>query len=369
MGMTMESSKVRMVRKIRLLVDMEDKEERQTTISTLYRWQDICFKAANMIVSHLFVQEQVKEFLYLSEGVKVKLADEGKDPSGIFNCSKTNTSYKVLSQRFKGEVPMNIISCLVMSLSATFQKNLARYRKGEQSLSNFRRDIPIPFGPVNVSGLRCDEEKRIFRFSLFRTPFKTYLGRDFSDKRLLLQQLMEGKVKLCTSSLQLREGKILWLATFEIEKEKHGLKEDIIAEASLSLEYPITVRVGRAVATIGNREEFLYRRLAIQSALRRGQLGATFNRSGKGRKRKTRNLERFRQAERRYVDSRLHVYSRKLIDFCIKHRAGTLLLVNQQEKEELAREEKFVLRNWSYYELLTKIKYKAERAGIEVIVE
>jgi IS605 OrfB family transposase len=32
-------------------------------------------------------------------------------------------------------------------------------------------------------------------------------------------------------------------------------------------------------------------------------------------------------------------------------------------------EEEFLLRNWSYYELLTRIKYKAAKAGIEVIVE
>ena len=38
-------------------------------------------------------------------------------------------------------------------------------------------------------------------------------------------------------------------------------------------------------------------------------------------------------------------------------------------KIEIAKEEEFVLRNWSYYELMTKIKYKAEKAGIELIVD
>ena len=32
------------------------------------------------------------------------------------------------------------------------------------------------------------------------------------------------------------------------------------------------------------------------------------------------------------------------------------------------KEQEFVLRNWSYYELQTKIKYKAEKAGIELII-
>jgi len=58
-----------------------------------------------------------------------------------------------------------------------------------------------------------------------------------------------------------------------------------------------------------------------------------------------------------------------LIDFCIKHEAGTLILLNQQDKIGIAKEEEFVLRNWNYYELITKIKYKAEKAGIELIID
>ncbi|TGN23043.1 hypothetical protein [Empedobacter tilapiae] len=56
------------------------------------------------------------------------------------------------------------------------------------------------------------------------------------------------------------------------------------------------------------------------------------------------------------------------IDFCINNKAGTLILLDQEEKMELAKDEEFVLRNWSYYELMTKIKYKADKAGIELII-
>ncbi len=45
----------------------------------------------------------------------------------------------------------------------------------------------------------------------------------------------------------------------------------------------------------------------------------------------------------------------------IKHRAGTLLLINQQEKEAVAKEDEFLLRNWSYYGLKEKIAYKAKK--------
>jgi hypothetical protein len=360
---------LKLIRKIQLLVDLPTKEEKKESLSTLYQWQNRCFRAANLIVSHLYVQEMIKDFFYLSEGVRYKLSDEKKDEAGILNRSRMNSTYRVVSDCFKGEIPTNILNSLNNTLINTFGKNRQEYWKGERSLMNFKRNIAFPFDMEGVHGLSYNEAKNAFCFRLFSIPLKTYLGRDYTDKRSLLEQVVAGETKMCTSRIQLKDGKIFMLATFEFEKEKHSLKPEVIAEASLSLEYPIAVKCGKAKLSIGTREEFLYRRLAIQAARKRAQEGATYSKSGKGRKRKTKAAERFRKLERNYVDNRLHLYSRKLIDFCIKHQAGTLILLNQEDKIGIAREEEFVLRNWSYYELMIKIKYKAQKTGIELITD
>jgi transposase len=219
-----------------------------------------------------------------------------------------------------------------------------------------------------ISGLSHNADKKAFCFRLFRIPFRTYLGKDFTDKRSLLDRVVEGEIKLCTSHIKLKDGKIFWLPVFEIEKEKLSLRPEVIAEASLSLEYPIVVKTSNARLTIGTKEEFLYRRLAIQAAQKRAQIGATYSKSGKGVKRKLKAVDKFRNAECNYVHNRIHLYSKRLIDFCIKHEAGTLILTNQEDKIGIAKEEEFVLRNWSYHDLMTKIKYKTEKVGIELIV-
>src|SRR5690606_15549121 len=144
---------------------------------------------------------------------------------------------------------------------------------------------------------------------------------------------------LCTSHIKLKDGKIFWLPVFEIEKEKHSLKPQVIAEASLSLEHPIVVKTNTAKLTIGTKEEFLYRRLAIQAAQKRAQIGGTYSKSGKGVKRKLKAVDRLKNAESNYVSHRIHLYTRRLIDFCIKHEAGTLILVNQEDKIGIAKEE------------------------------
>ncbi|MBD8489731.1 hypothetical protein IFO69_13320 [Echinicola sp. CAU 1574] len=365
----MENPTLKLTRKIQLLVDLPTKEEKKEALSTLYRWRNRCFRAANLIVSHLYVQEMIKDFFYLTEGVRYKLADEKKDVDGILERSRIGSTYRVVSNRFKGEVPTDILSCMNNTLLSTFNKNKLEYWKGLRSLENLKRDIAFPFRPRNIKGLSYEEEKKAFCFHLFKIPFRTYLGGDFTDKRQLLARLLNDDIKLCTSHIKLEDGKIFWLAVFEIEKEEHGLKPEVIAEASLSLECPIVVKTGKKKLTIGTREEFLYRRLAIQAACRRAQVGATYCKSGKGRKRKLKAVNKFHHMEADYIRDRIHQYSRKLIDFCIKHQVGTLILLNQEDKIGITKEEEFVLRNWSYYELMTKIKYKAEKAGIELIVD
>ncbi|WP_417884913.1 hypothetical protein [Zunongwangia sp.] len=365
----MGTSTMKLTRKIQLLIDLPTQEERKEALSKLYDWQYNCYRASNLIVSHLYIQEMVQEFLYFSEGVRYKLLDEKKTENGIFNRSRINTTYRLVSDRFKGEMPTNILTHLNSTLLSSFRQNRDAYWRGERSVKNFKRDMAFPFSFEGVCGLRYDEEKHIFRFRFFSIPMVFYLGKDYHETRKLIHILMEGKLKLRTSHLKLEKHKIFMHAVFELEKEKHRLQPDKIAEASLSIEYPIIVKTGRAKLAIGSKEEFLHRRLAIQSARKRVEAGVTYAKSGKGRKRKTKALERFKNAEYNYVQNRLHVYSRKLIDFCVKHQAGTLVLMNQEEKIKIAKEEAFLFRNWSYYDLTMKIKYKAEKAGIELIID
>jgi len=364
----MEKDTIILTRKVQIYLDCDEKEQRSAYFKQLFEWQDMVYRGANMVMTHQYVQEQIKELIYLRDDVKVKLADFKKDPDGIFTSSKMNTTYRILSLYFKGKLPSKIISAMNMTLNKAYSTDRTAYWKGEKSLRNYRKDMPIPFGGDQVK-LSNDEKGRDFKLTLFKIPFRTYLGKDRSDKRVLLQRALVGQIKICTSSIKIVKGKIFLLLALELPKNQHDLKEHIIAEASLSVEHPITVSIDKDNFQIGNKEEFLYRRMAIQAARHRIQKAAAFNKGGHGRKKKLKSLEQFSEKEKRYVDSRLHLYSRRLIDICVKSEAGTLLLVNQTNKEEVAKEDEFLLRNWSYYGLIEKIKYKANMAGINVIME
>lgn len=363
----MENSTIFLTRKIQLIVDLPTQEERKEVWSTLYKWQNRCFIAANLIVSHLYVQEMVKDFFYFSEGIKYKLVDENKDEDGILECSRSTTIYRVLSKRFKDEVPMYILSSLMNTLYLSFKKDCVRYWKGELSLKIFKRDIAIPFNIARISKFSYDSDQKEFYFKFYKIPFKTYLGKDYIDNHKVLEQFVSNQIKICRSQIKLEKNKIFWEFAAEIEKEKNQLQPEIIAEVSLSLEYPLVVKIDKYRLTIGTKEEFLYRRLAIQASRKRILEGVPYCKGGKGKERKLKIAKKLKNTESKYVHHRLHVYSRMLIDFCVEKKAGTIVIVDQEEKIEIAKKERFVLRNWSYYELMNKIKYKADKAGIELI--
>lgn len=364
----MEKDTLILTRKVQIYLDCDDQEQRSAYYKKLFEWQDMVYRGSNMVMTHQYIQEQMKDLIYLRDDVKVKLANFDKDPEGIFTTSKMNTTYRILSLYFKGKLPSDILSSMNMTLNRAYSTDRLAYWKGEKSLRNYKKDMPIPFGGDQVK-LSNDEKGRDFILKLFKIPFRTYLGKDRSDKKVLLQRALVGQIKICASSIQIVKGKIFLLLALELPKKKYELKDHIIAEASLSVEHPITVSIDKNSYQIGNKEEFLYRRMAIQAARYRLQKGAAFNRGGHGRKKKMKSMEQVNEQEKGYVDSRLHLYSRRLIDLCVKSEAGTLLLVNQTNKEEFAKEDEFLLRNWSYYGLVEKIKYKANMAGINLIVE
>lgn len=65
----------------------------------------------------------------------------------------------------------------------------------------------------------------------------------------------------------------------------------------------------------------------------------------------------------RFKDTFNHKYSRYIVDFAVKNNCGIIQLENLKNFDT---SDKF-LKQWTYYDLQTKIEYKAKEYGIEVI--
>lgn len=365
-------------RKIQVYVSDSDVKQKKEYTHTLYTWRDLVRRGANIIVAHKFTQQNIRDFVYLKDDIKDKfyvkdIINEGK------GMSEQNTTYRILSEMMKGKVPSDIFSCLNQSVSHTFKETEKEMSIGKASVRSYKNNIPMPFSSKSLANIHWNEEDKRFYFTLFGIPFGVALGKDRSNNQIIIERCIGGEYKMCSSSLQIDDAKkkMFLLLCVDIPKKETKLVKGKTLFAFLGVLNPITYTTeikckrdsGMKVFNIGTKEEFNHRRIEIQAAVKRCQINNRYSVGGKGRKRKCQAIERFHEKENNYVDTKLHMYSKMLVDAAVKYKCDTIILLNQKPREDKAKEdnqngEPFVLRNWSYFGLKTKIEYKAKMYGI-----
>ena len=124
--------------------------------------------------------------------------------------------------------------------------------------------------------------------------------------------------------------------------------------------------------SIGSRDQFLNVRNRMNAQKREMQKNLRSSTTGgRGRRHKLQALERLEGKERNWVHLQNHIFSKGAIEFAIKNNAGVIQMerltgFGRNANDEVENDRKFLLRNWSYFELQQLIEYKANAAGIEV---
>lgn len=368
-------------RKIEVYISEADKDRKKEFIQTVYDWSYLIRKAANMIVAHKFVQQNVRDFVYIKDDIQDKfyVSDILKEGKGM---SEQNVTYKVVSEMLKGKVPSDMYTSLNQAVAKTFKETLPEIQKGKASVRSYKDTIPMPFSAKAISNIHKAEDGH-FYFTLFGIPFACRLGRDRSNNEAVIDRCLGGEYKICTSSLQVdrKRNKMFLLLCVDIPKREVELNKDKVLFAYLDVMTPIVCSTdvkakqgydsGLKWFTIGTREEFLYRRMQIQEAVRRCQINNKYSKGGHGRKKKCQAIERWHEVEKNYCQTKMHMYSRMLVDLAVKNKCGQIVLLNQKPREDVAKEQNeqgnnFVLRNWGYFGLKEKIAYKARMYGIEM---
>lgn len=88
--------------------------------------------------------------------------------------------------------------------------------------------------------------------------------------------------------------------------------------------------------------------------------------AGHGRKKRIEPINHMSERVKNFRDTLNHKYSRYVIDFAIKHNCGIIQMEDLSGYSYTVSET--LLKNWSYYDLQNKIKYKADENGIKTIL-
>ena len=401
-------------RKIELTLCTEglSDEQRKEQWGLLYHINDNLYKAANNISSKRYLDEHVSSMVrmkhteYLSLLKELARAEKQKTDDAILveltrklaAAEKEMTDQEVAICKYATEMSTNtlaynfakeietkifgqILACLENNAHAVFVDDSPNVRRGERAIRNYKKGMPIPF-PWNRS-IKIEADGGEFYLRWYNgIRFLLTFGKDRSNNRMIVRRCMkmdedfEGEYKLCNSSIQLakRDGKpkLFLLLVVNIPQEHVELNKNIVVGVDLGINVPayVATNITEERKAIGDREHFLNTRMAFQKRYKSLQrLKGTAG--GKGRTKKLEPLERLRDAERNWVHTQNHLFSREVVNFAVQARAATINIEdlsgfgkdndgNADEKKE------FVLRNWSYYELQNMITYKASKYGIRI---
>ena len=371
-------------RKIEVFICEDDKDQRRAYYEKLYAIREIAQQAANRSTSMLYAIDNLIPCLDDESRKLIQYIGAKGTPA-----SRQNAAYTIMSYLYKDKMPgiMDMLSNLAQYVTKNYTEDR---KKGmyKRALRSYKDSLPLSYQKKSFKNFSFSEyvnkegeERTGCFFTLAGIPFQLKFGRDRSGNRLIVERVLNGEYKMCTSSIQIDGKKVFLLLCVDVPPKETKVNPDKELYAFLGVFNPIVCTCeinaykeydsGMKFWEIGTKEEFNYRRRQIQDAVRRCQINNRYSVGGKGRKRKCQAIDKWHEKELNYIDTKLHTYSKMLVDLAIKHGCGWIHLMNQKPREDKAKEdnqngEPFVLRNWSYYGLKEKIAYKCKMAGIKL---
>lgn len=354
-----------LTRKVEIFISEDDKELRKQCYRQVFNWRHLVVNGANELLSYLYSIDRLKYYKFLNENSKIELGITGASGRQV---KENSASYVLLSERMKGRIPMDILNCIQRVAVKKYMSIKPEIFKGNSTLFTYKNNTPIPFSSNSMKHLCLDCELNRYFFYLFGIRFGIVLGRDRSNNKRVIENCISGEFDLCESAILIDDSrkKLYLILNYSSPPNPLPFDDERFVDAMLSIDIPITATYNGETIIIGNKEEYLHRRLQIQAAIRRAQINSRYSEGGKGRKRKLQAVSRFHNKEKDYIKTRIHTYTKMLVDYAIDNRCRTINLINQTDKEHEARKDPFLLRNWGYYGLRKNIEYKARVYGIKV---
>lgn len=304
-----------------------------------------------------------------------KQNNEYPKPKDVLNYSLDGYVY----DRLKEDCFLNTgnYSAITRDVCKAFKNSQKEMLQGTKSILSYKSEQPIELHNKNIS-LSYDGTNFYAKLFLLNTAGKKlYNIKDFDFRvvvkeksaRTILERCIDGVYKVSGSKLIYDKKKKMWCLnlSYSFQKETAELDKDKILGVDLGVVYPICASVhgdlNRLIIKGGEIEEFRKRVEARRIKLLEQTKYCGDGRIGHGRKKRTAPAFRVENMISNFRNTTNHKYSRALVDFAKKQGCGTI----QLEKLAGISSQNAFLKNWSYFDLQTKIEYKAKEEGIDVV--
>ena len=282
-------------------------------------------------------------------------------------------------------LPSGTFDSVVIKAKNKWNQHKLEILKGSESMVNFKRSFPICLRDRQIKIIKNDENTYILRLSLLSKEYKTELelkkGQiDFlikaydNTQKVILERLINNEYKIGASEIfKIKKGKTKWFIniTYTFQQEENlNLDKNNIMGIDLGVCNPAYIAFNNSLNRYkieGNEIIEFRRRIEKRrnELLKQGKYCGE-GRIGHGRNTRIKPIEKLRNKVENFKDTTNHKYSRYIIDLALKNNCGVIKMEDLSGIAEGEKKATF-LGMWSYYDLQTKIEYKAKEIGIEVI--
>lgn len=362
--------------KIALICDQIDKDGKDVNYNDIYKllWdlQKQTREAKNKVIRLCWEWSG-----YSSEYFKTY--EEYPKDKEIFGISLRGYLY----DRIKGDY--NLYSGnLSQSAEITYKEyknSLKDVLRGDKSIINYRENQPLDIKNkaiqllyendnffVRVALINKDKQKEL-NFKDCSVRFKLLVKDD--STRTILERCFDEVYTITASKIMYNKKKKQWYINLGYKFTKEigkTLDKDRILGVDLGVINPLVASVYGSYdrLIIGGGEIDKFRKRVEANKVQMLKQGKYCGDGRIGHGVNTRNKPAYNIEDKisRFRDTVNHKYSKAVVDYAVKNNCGTIQMedlkgITQNKNERY-------LKNWTYFDLQTKIEYKAKALGIEV---
>lgn len=356
---------------------------------TLRTIQYLSARVANQFISERYVETQIRrlpsspdfvgrKMAAINKVLRETLISEGKFTEAELNAFSTN-----------GCLPSVVIDALRTNIidPQISGKNWREVMAANAAVPSYKRRIPVCIRcdkPVHKKIVTIDQDHALDLGVTVGSKIRIVLKTQRLDgsQRTTLEKLCTAGSGFTQQSFQVSHNELRnkWFLScvFRFPPVQQPLDKSIIVGADLGYSCPLFAAVSNSEhARIGRRDfdaisqqvkrlqsQTLRRRRLVQNAGRDSFVEDTA-RGGHGRKRRLKPMKRFEDKINNAYKTLNHQISRRLIDFALRHNAGTIQIEDLTGLQEHLTGT-FLGQRWRYHELQEMIAYKAKEHGIDV---
>lgn len=282
-----------------------------------------------------------------------------------------NIIYNQLRSKYPHIAPCNLAA------SEQFAKNFwQRYRKSlktmDMSIPSFNKNAPIIIRAADYNIMFTDNnfiiDAPLLASTEPRNRYSFILKSGDNSKAAILFRLVSNEYKKGNMQIIKKKDKWFCLLPYSFEAQSQGLDKTKILGVDMGVSnavyWAVSGSLKRGYIPGGEIEEFRKRIRARRISIQNQGRHSGESRNGHGRKRKLAPISALAEKEQNFRETINHRYAKTIVNTAIKNNCGTIQL---EDLSEISTDNKF-LKNWPYYDLRTKIEYKAKEHGIFVII-